>query len=135
MNLAEPGVARGLRRFRSGLRRAERSALLKAAAVLERSVRSQLRRAGSRRRKAGRDASLPGQPPAVQTRELLNSIGHEWRGRRLRVGTGVIHGRWLEFGTAEILPRPFMRPALAAVQGELGPVVANELRQGRGTRV
>jgi HK97 gp10 family phage protein len=135
MNLAQPGFGTVLRGQLETLGitdpKAHRRALSQAAKLIERSIRSQLRRAGSRRRAAGRDASLPGQPPAVQTRELLNSIGHEWRRRHLRVGTGLRRAIFLEFGTAEILPRPFMRPALAAVKGELGPRAAIALRQGR----
>jgi hypothetical protein len=28
------------------------------------------------------------------------------------VGTNVIYGKWLEFGTRRMKPRPFMRPSL-----------------------
>lgn len=57
-------------------------------------------------------ASAPGDPPAVNTGRLRQSItalkispGH-WR-----VGTNVEYAIVLEFGSRRMAPRPFMRPA------------------------
>lgn len=82
-------------------------------------------------------ASAPGEPPAVDTGRLRASIGFERLGPwTYRVGTGVEYAGYLEFGTigpeytgGRILPRPFMRPALAAVKGEWTGVVVSELRR------
>jgi HK97 gp10 family phage protein len=67
-------------------------------------------------------ASAPGQPPAVDTGRLRASITHtlperDERGLRVRVGTDVEYARYLEFGTRRMAPRPFLRPAMAAVAG------------------
>lgn len=58
--------------------------------------------------------SRPGDPPNVQTNNLRASI------RRTRasnfhvgVGTAVDYGRYLEFGTVTIAPRPWLRRAMA----------------------
>lgn len=64
-------------------------------------------------------ASAPGEPPASDTGYLLSKIEHE-----LRVEKGVVIGRvvaktgyslYLELGTRYMAPRPFLRPALSAV--------------------
>lgn len=74
-----------------------------------------------------------GEPPAVDTGELRASIGMEAVGDVLRVGSGLAKAGGLEFGmttpTGGIVgPRPFMRPALAAVRAQMGETVAAELR-------
>lgn len=61
-------------------------------------------------------SSKPFQPPAVDTWKLKMSIDYElyktgWE-RRIRVGTKVKYGLWMEKGTPKILPRPFLRPAI-----------------------
>lgn len=61
-------------------------------------------------------ASAPGQYPAVDTGTFRASIttdvsrvGTRWEGR---VGTADTRGRMLEFGTARMRPRPWLRPSL-----------------------
>ena len=59
-----------------------------------------------------RTASAPGEPPAVQMGRLRASVGHDAPRKDLRrIGTNVKYGRYLEIGTANISPRPFLRPA------------------------
>lgn len=68
-------------------------------------------------------ASAPGEPPAPDTRALIESIAYEvveegdvvsaYAGSRLPVEYAAA----LEFGTQHVAPRPAWRPALAAVQG------------------
>ena len=62
-------------------------------------------------------ASAPGDSPAVLTGRLRQSIavvkvdpGH------YKVGTNMLYAPELEFGGRTIAPRPFLRPALAAVK-------------------
>lgn len=66
-------------------------------------------------------ASAPGDGPAVDTGRLRASITRETGkvGSVLvaRVGTDVKYAKWLELGTSKMSPRPFLRPALAAVRG------------------
>lgn len=75
-----------------------------------------IRQVGARR-SAPHTASAPGDPPAVDTGRLRQSItalkigpGH-WR-----VGTNVKYAIFLEFGTRRIAPRPFVRTAVAKVK-------------------
>jgi hypothetical protein len=78
-------------------------------------------------------ASAPGEPPAVDTGALRNSIDMETVGGVLRVGSGLEKAPGLEFGTIEdgghIAPRPFMRPALAKAKDKMGGVMVTDLRR------
>lgn len=57
-------------------------------------------------------ASQPGYPPNVDIGTLWNSIRQENTGKLERqVMDGVEYGIYLEHGTEDIDPRPFMRPA------------------------
>ena len=64
-------------------------------------------------------ASKPGDAPAVDTGRLVQSISAQqvtpfhWR-----VGTNLEYALLLEFGTAKIAPRPFMRPAAQALRSK-----------------
>ncbi len=61
-------------------------------------------------------ASSPGQPPAVATGELRQSIktSVEGEGKKVigTVGTKVKHGLMLEFGTRKMAARPWLRKSL-----------------------
>lgn len=63
----------------------------------------------------GHRASAPGEPPASDSGRLVGSITVEMMPERLagQVGPRVDYGKYLEFGTQRMEPRPFMRPALA----------------------
>jgi len=76
-----------------------------------------------RRVKVGVIHSKPWEPPYVQTGHLRNSIGYEVAGKqrgfyKRRIGTGIKGGNdtsyaiCLEFGTRNMLPRPYMRPSM-----------------------
>ena len=58
-------------------------------------------------------ASSPGQPPAVATGALRQSIAGsvETEGKQVvgRVGTNLKYGKMLEFGTMNMKPRPWLR--------------------------
>lgn len=126
-------------------------ALRAAGLALQRAIVLELSKPGHGRsypRPGGRThrASAPtggwdgfGEPPAVDTGELRASIGMEAAGDVLRVGSGLDKAPGLEFGTTTptggvVAPRPFMRPALAAVRAQMGEAVAAELRNA-GRRV
>ncbi|MBA3340615.1 MAG: hypothetical protein H0W30_01245 [Gemmatimonadaceae bacterium] len=78
-------------------------------------------------------ASAPGDPPAPDLGNLQRSITHEVVGQTVRVGTTAEAAEALEFGTVTagrgrntvILPRPFMRPAIAATRDQ----VTDEIRK------
>ena len=110
--------------------------LLAAGIVLEGAIKRQLSRGGG--------PSAPGEPPAALTRELLGSIGHRVirrrkskRGDKVRVGTRLPQAPALEFGyigrNRVLKPRPFMRPALDEVKGQMTSLVLAKMR-ARGVR-
>jgi len=57
-------------------------------------------------------ASAPGEPPAVQTGQLRNSVTAvvETEGKSVKgiVGTELMKGLWLEKGTRNMAPRPWL---------------------------
>ena len=69
-------------------------------------------------------ASAPGQAPASDTGRLVQSlrVEHQPGTKTARVVAGTKHAYLLEFGTATMRSRPFMRPA-----------VANVVKRGLGT--
>jgi len=70
--------------------------------------------AGTGRQGTAQGHSAPGEPPRKQTGRLRASVAREVDANQLtaRVGTNVKYGRWLELGTAQILPRPWLRRSL-----------------------
>jgi hypothetical protein len=69
-------------------------------------------------------ASAPGDPPARDTGQLGASIGTELArdadGLVERIGTNLKKGRYLELGTRDIEPRPYLRPGLAILKAGRG---------------
>lgn len=57
----------------------------------------------------------------VESGELRNSISASVRGFEGEVTAGTDHGEYVEDGTSEMAPQPFMGPALAR---STGPLVA-----------
>jgi HK97 gp10 family phage protein len=57
-------------------------------------------------------ASAPGQAPATDTGALVRSIQADIRGRDAEVSANVDYAVYLEFGTQDMEPRPFLFPAL-----------------------
>jgi HK97 gp10 family phage protein len=57
-------------------------------------------------------ASAPGQPPATDTGALVRSIQASISGRTAEVAANIDYAVYLEFGTREMEPRPFLFPAL-----------------------
>lgn len=60
-------------------------------------------------------ASSPGYPPNTDIGTLINSM-HWYNDGKLRyiIADGVIYGFWLETGTANMAPRPFVNPVFEA---------------------
>lgn len=58
-------------------------------------------------------ASAPGNPPNSDTGELVRSIRVAMlEGPNAAVGTALDKGLWLEFGTSNMKPRPWLHPAM-----------------------
>jgi HK97 gp10 family phage protein len=60
-------------------------------------------------------ASAPGEAPASDTGRLVQSITTAYDNKKLAgtVSANTAYAEYLEFGTAKMAERPFMRPALA----------------------
>jgi len=57
-------------------------------------------------------ASAPGQAPASDTGNLMGSVAVDFEGELTAyVGTHVVYGKHLEFGTSRMLPRPWLLPS------------------------
>ena len=70
-----------------------------------------------RRGKKFHRASAPGQAPATDTGNLVNSIGVQFTGEtRAIVYVGAEYAPHLEYGTARMAARPFMTPAAEAAR-------------------
>jgi HK97 gp10 family phage protein len=70
-----------------------------------------------RRQKGGKKihiASSPGNPPAVDSSELVSRITMHARRTTIEVGAeaGAPHGKFLEKGTPKMKKRPFLKPAM-----------------------
>lgn len=92
----------------------------RAATVLQKEVRRLLNTRG------GGKPSAPGSPPHRQSGRLWRS----WRqavvqGIR-RVGSGDFRSWMAEFGTDREAPRPYARPALENVAGQMAEVLVTE---------
>jgi HK97 gp10 family phage protein len=73
-------------------------------------------------------ASAPGEAPATDTGHLVNSIQTEaLGGGKARVFVGAEYGAALEYGTAHIAPRPYMRPAADDHREEITQAAAAQL--------
>jgi len=67
-------------------------------------------------------ASAPGEPPGVVTGRLKNSIkAVRIRHLQWEVRVEEPHGKHLEFGTARMKARPFLRPAVFSVAKAMPP--------------
>ena len=68
--------------------------------------------------------SEPGEAPAVVSGHLANSITIEQIGNsEVRVGSNASYAPFLEFGTTEIEMRPWLRPAVERVRGQLSQIL------------
>jgi phage gpG-like protein len=64
-------------------------------------------------------ASKPGKAPVSQTGRLIGSITTSYKGITGQVGINVFYGRFLEFGTKRIAPRPAAKLALRKKRPEI----------------
>jgi len=68
-------------------------------------------------------ASAPGQYPASDTGRLASNVIFDLpRGNRLRstVGTNILYGEWLEFGTSRMAARPWLVPSVEKARVGVG---------------
>ena len=86
-----------------------------------------------RRRSVIHIASAPGEPPAPDTGNLLNSVVEDIRTLEGEVGVTAAYGAFLEEGTATIEPRPWLAPSaeqgLASVVDDLNRELRRAVRR------
>jgi hypothetical protein len=69
-------------------------------------------------------ASAPGEPPKTDTGGLASSVAIVLGTSDARVGTGLVYGRYLEFGTTRMDPRPWLHVSLLENQETLRKLLA-----------
>jgi len=74
-------------------------------------------------------ASAPGEPPTIDTGNLVNSIRTTKLERyRYAVTASAEYARHLEYGTYKMAARPFMRPALERARAPFVAAIAEAVR-------
>jgi len=91
-----------------------------------------------RRRGISHQASAPGEFPKTDSGQLVSSLFFRVGADKLSAffGTMLAYGRYLEFGTSQMQPRPWLRSSLKAnaadISGRIRTAVAEALRRSRG---
>ncbi len=73
-------------------------------------------------------ASAPGEPPAIDTADLVGSISSEVHGLTGTITVASEHGPYMEYGTTRVEPRPFVAPAAEAERDEFAAAAGRLLR-------
>ena|SRR3990167_8198414 len=118
-----------------------RSAIMRGVVRGTESIRNEMIRLILETPKTGRvytrwgvshQASAPGEPPASDLGQLVNSIRTSYEPQDLIgiVHVGAKHGEYLEFGTARMAPRPFARPAAVNKMPDVTTYIAEEITKG-----
>lgn len=97
---------------------------------------------GSKGKGSYRTRSAPGQPPAVDTGTLRNSVQSKPQyiagtGMTSIVLTGLVAGvnkdaripRWLEYGTSRMKARPFIAPSLEAIRPSVSGTISDQMQR------
>ena len=97
---------------------------------------------GSKGKGSYRTRSAPGQPPAVDTGTLRNSVQSKPQyiagtGITSIVLTGLVAGvnkdaripRWLEYGTSRMKARPFIAPSLKAIRPSVAGTISDQMKR------
>lgn len=107
--------------------------MLKAAHDVEARAKVAIQTGAKTGRMYGRhQASAPGEAPATDTGHLVNSIHVDAGPGELaaEVVVGAEYGAYLEFGTTDMAPRPFLGPAVEAARPGFVAAVETELNRG-----
>ena len=97
---------------------------------------------GAKGKGSFRTRSAPGQPPAVDTGTLRNSVQSKPQyiagtGMTSIVLTGLVAGvnkdaripRWLEYGTSRMKARPFIAPSLEAIRPSVAGTISDQMKR------
>lgn len=86
------------------------------------------------RRGSPHQASAPGEPPATDTGRLASSITVLKKGDAWYAGTGEDYGLYLELGTRDMEPRPWLKPAAEHAAARLEDRLVSALKRIREGR-
>ncbi len=100
--------------------------LMKACLFLEREIKISMKAKGTGIKWPGSSytSSAPGEPPATQTGTLIRSMTSEVEKLVGRVGTNLKYGLYLEIGTKNIVPRPYLRPAFEKKKDKIAEIIS-----------
>ena len=97
---------------------------------------------GSKGKGSYRTRSAPGEPPAVDTGTLRNSVQSKPQyvagtGMTSIVLAGLVAGvnkdaripRWLEYGTSRMKARPFIAPSLEAIRPSVSGTISDQMQR------
>lgn len=135
--LNDKDVIKSLGKFQESAFRDFDKRLYKSALIIENTAKTGLQ-TGSRsgrtykRRSVTHKASAPGEYPKTDTGKLVRNIFsmkvgsfHYIIGSR---GNGAPHGKWLEFGTMKMRPRPWLSRALRESVGKISDALFGKLK-------
>ncbi len=106
-------------RIAANMRAAASTAVKKTIARIHEEVNAEFTAAKTGAVYGDHQASAPGEPPAIDTGYLQNSIEEAMIDQTTGVvAVGADYGLYLEMGTVNMAPRPFMVPAAKKVQPE-----------------
>ncbi len=97
------------------IRRKVNNAVWAAAATIEKNAKLAIQhapRGGKNLNKMKERRSAPGEPPATELGNLVNSIQSEKQADGILVFVGAEYGADLEYGTKKMAPRPFWNKAV-----------------------
>lgn len=77
------------------------------------------------------NVSKPGDPPNADTGRLMQSIKFDFKknGTVGRVGSNLKYAAWLEFGTLQMDPRPWLEPAVRMTSGAIGDIFNKNVKK------
>lgn len=77
-------------------------------------------------------ASLPGEPPALQSGHLRNSYNFAPSGTNsVILGSNALYAPFLEFGTVNMAPRPVLRPAVEKMLAVIAEKVSTGIQEAQ----
>ena len=91
------------------------AALERAAGELDRDAKKEMRKLGGKVRTSIRQKT-PRQTGALR-KSIRTKSGKDERGYFVQIYTTKFYGKFLEFGTSKMSPRPFFRPAISEAPG------------------
>ena len=108
----------------------ETKRLKKAAIHFTNAVKKNISTKGSKCGKNTGGRSKPGAFPNVECGQLRNSMTFEIKKLKALAGTNLKHGLYLEKGTSQMSPRPFLQPTLKAERGRIRKILAGKKLKG-----